>query len=129
MSRAICTLHNSSKSKYEELLSISDNTTRIGYNTTKISYLRPINLGCRVNSINGDNNSINESPDPEEATKFWKDTWATPTGHDRMVKRVKNMLKELGRQGEISVSFEDVKHGKRRMAIWKAPGPDGVHGF
>ena len=82
--------------------------------------------------LNVNNNSINESPDPEEATKPWKDIWVTPTDHNRNAKwlrEVKNKLKDLEKQGKISISLEDVKHEIRRMASWKAPGPDGVHGF
>ena len=37
--------------KYQELVSISDSEIRISENITKISCLRPINLGCTVNSM------------------------------------------------------------------------------
>ena len=86
---------------------------------------------CTVNSM-VIHNSINESPDLEETTKFWKDIWATPTDHKRnldWLREVKSKLKDLGRQGETSISLEDVKHEIRRMTSWKALGSDGVHGF
>ena len=77
--------------------------------------------------LNGDRNSINESPGPEEAVKFWKDIWTTPIGHNRnaeWLREVKNKLKNLERQGQISVSLENANHGIRRMKSWKALGPD-----
>lgn len=42
----------SSKSKYLKLVPDQyNNTTRIGNNTTKITCLKPMNLGCTVNSM------------------------------------------------------------------------------
>ena len=75
--------------------------------------------------LNGDNNSINESPDPEEATTFWKDIWATPTGHSRnteWLREVKNKLKNLERQYKISNYLENLKQGIKWMASQKDPG-------
>ena len=46
----------------------------------------------------GDNNSINESPNPEEATNFGEIIWATTTGHNpnsEWLWKDKNRLKDL----------------------------------
>ena len=34
-----------------------------------------------------------------------------------------------GRQDDVVLSVDDVQMGIRKMANWKAPGPDGVRGF
>ena len=105
------------------------NKKQLQYHQNKL--FKTTQARCTVNSM-VINNSINESPDPEETTKFWKGIWATPTNHKRnldWLREVKSKLKDLGRLGETSTSLEDVKHEIRRMASWKALGPDGVHGF
>ena len=82
--------------------------------------------------LSGDDNTQNDSPDPEEATKFWKDIWETPSTHNRRAEWLadaKDKLQHVERQNDISITLEDVKFGIRRMASWKSPGPDGVQGF
>ena len=57
------------------------------YNENQLQYhqnkLFNTNQSRLYSELNGDSNSINESPDPEVAAKFSKDIWATPTGHNR----------------------------------------------
>ena len=38
-------------------------------------------------------------------------------------------LAGVEQQQEVTVQLHDVKAGIRRMANWKAPGPDGIRGF
>ena len=81
--------------------------------------------------LNGTEN-ITETPDPEEATTFWKEIWSTPSAHNKKaawLKEIKGKMKDLEQMKDIEISVEDVKHGIRKMSNWKAPGPDGVHGF
>ena len=35
----------------------------------------------------------------------------------------------IEKQEEVKIDIKDVEHGIRKMANWKAPGPDGVRGF
>ena len=46
--------------------------------------------------LNGDNSSTNTSPDIKESIRFWKDIWASPTGHNRNVIRRMASLKVSG---------------------------------
>ena len=38
-------------------------------------------------------------------------------------------MEETKQQDEVVLQLVDVKEGIRKMANWKAPGPDGVRGF
>ena len=90
----------SSKSKYLKLVPDQyNNTTRIGNNTTKITCLKPMNLGCTVNSMLIQLQKWITWP-WRRKKKIWKDIWATPTGHNSnaaWLKVVKNKWKYLER--------------------------------
>ena len=45
------------------------------------------------------------------------------------MKDVDGELTRVEQQQEVTVHLDDVKAGIRKMANWKAPGPDGVRGF
>ena len=49
-------------------------------------------------------------PDAEESIKFWSELQDKPVDHDNITK-------------------DDVTIHLRKMLNWKAPGPDGFHGF
>ena len=42
---------------------------------------------------------------------------------------VRRKFEGVGQQEKVVLQVEDVKAGIRKMANWKAPGPDGVRGF
>ena len=74
----------------------------------------------------------NEAPDATESREFWKNIWAVETEHDRdasWMKDVREKFANVQAQEEVVIGIEDVSKGIRRMANWKAPGPDGVRGF
>ena len=82
--------------------------------------------------LNGLEHTLAETPDPEEATTFWKTIWSEPSSHNKgaeWLKEVKEKMSDLRKQENIKISIEDVKLVIRKMSNWKAPGPDGVHGF
>ena len=67
-----------------------------------------------------------------EARKFWSGIWNVDKQHDRnasWIVEVASKLAETKQQEEVVVQLVDVKEGIRKMANWKAPGPDGVRGF
>ena len=73
-----------------------------------------------------------EAPDAAGTLDFWGSIWSAETEHDTGVKwltEVREKMEEVRAQDDVVISFEDVKAGVRRMANWKAPGPDGVRGF
>ena len=73
-----------------------------------------------------------DAPDGKEATEFWSGIWSSPGTHNKDVawlKRVKDKLKSVKKQGKVKVTIEDVVEVIKRMSNWKAPGPDGVQGF
>ena len=67
-----------------------------------------------------------------EARKFWSGIWNVDKQHDRKaswIVEVSSKLAETKQQDEVVLQLVDVKEGIRKMANWKAPGPDGVRGF
>ena len=78
-----------------------------------------------------DSNAENVSPNPEEATKFWSDLWSNPVEHREglWLGELKEDLKTVVQQNNISINQEALQKQIRRTASWKSPGPDGLHGF
>ena len=71
-------------------------------------------------------------PGAEESIKFWSELWDNPIDHDRNTEWIMAVEKELEcvtQQGKIDITKEDVFIHLRKMPNWKAPGPDGLHGF
>ena len=78
------------------------------------------------------NGRTNEAPDATESREFWRNIWAVETEHDRDASWLEGTRKEfvnVQAQDDVVIGIEDVRKGIRRMANWKAPGPDGVRGF
>ena len=74
----------------------------------------------------------NETPDATESREFWESIWAVETEHDgeaSWLEGVRRQMDDVQAMEDVVVSLDDVKAGIRRMANWKAPGPDGVRGF
>ena len=78
-----------------------------------------------------DNNAENVTPNPEEATEFWSNLWSNPVEHREglWLEDVKEDLRTVERQNDISIDQADLQKQIRRTASWKSPGPDGLHGF
>ena len=73
-----------------------------------------------------------ETPDAAGTLDFWSSIWSEEMEHDREVNwltEIREKMEDVRAQDDVMISLEDVKAGVRRMANWKAPGPDGVRGF
>ena len=74
----------------------------------------------------------NEIPDAAELREFWGKIWSAEIEHDRdasWLKDTREMFADVAAQEDVMIEMDDVRKGIRRMANWKAPGPDGVRGF
>lgn len=77
-------------------------------------------------------NSPVEAPDAKVATQFWKNIWSREEIHTKdasWLGYVKERLSCVKEQEEVVITCENIVNGIRKMANWKAPGPDGVRGF
>ena len=73
-----------------------------------------------------------EKPDAEETRKFWSGIWSEDKQHRKeasWLSDVKEKLSGVAQMEDVVVSLTVVKEGVRKMANWKAPGPDQVRGF
>ncbi len=80
----------------------------------------------------GTNGNTNEVPDAAESKKFWEGIWSVETEHVKdatWLGEARRRMEHVGPMEEVEITKEDVLHAIRRMANWKAPGPDGVRGF
>lgn len=71
-------------------------------------------------------------PDAEEAEQFWKNIWEQEQHHNaeaEWLSSVKSEISEGEVQTEVTISMEVFDEALKRLAPWKAPGPDGVQGF
>ena len=74
----------------------------------------------------------NDIPDAAESREFWGNIWSAEIEHDRdasWLNDIKEMFADVAAQEDVTIEMDDVRKGIRRMANWKAPGPDGVRGF
>ena len=81
---------------------------------------------------NNANNGPMETPDAEEATSFWHNIWSKEEMHRNdasWLGYIRERLDCIEEQPEVVISYEDIVSGIRKMANWKAPGPDGIRGF
>ena len=71
-------------------------------------------------------------PYAQQSIKFRSEFWDHPIYHDRNPHRIITVEKELdcvAQQGNINIIKEDVSIRLTKMPNWKAPDPDGLHGF
>ena len=82
-------------------------------------------LGCK-------NYSEPVLPDAEGSLKLWKDLWSKEVKHNgnaTWLETVRDKFGNVRQMAEVVLRRQDVEAGIKRMANWKAPGPDGVRGF
>ena len=71
-------------------------------------------------------------PDAAESREFWSNIWSHQQEHNKdaaWLDSVRERLSTVQQQDAVAVQLDDVQAGIRKMANWKAPGPDGVRGF
>ena len=77
-------------------------------------------------------NSEEAKPNANEAKRFWSNIWDNQKEHHRETRWLKELKEELyniEQQEDLTINGEKLKVVLRKLANWKAPGPDGVHGF
>ena len=77
-------------------------------------------------------NSEEAKPNANEAKRFWSNIWDNQKEHYREIRWLKELKEELyniEQQEDLTIYGEKLKVVLRKLANWKAPGPDGVHGF
>jgi len=73
-----------------------------------------------------------ENPDGEACTKFWSDIWSNPAEHNaeaEWIQEINEQFKNIETQEELNIDHPKMKERIGKTANWKAPGPDGVHGY
>ena len=75
-----------------------------------------------------------EEPNKDEVKQFWSDIWSKEGNFNDEANWVGDFQKyveelEVEQMEDITISSEDVITRIRKMANWKAPGPDGIQGF
>lgn len=73
-----------------------------------------------------------QTPDAEASTQFWKGIWEVEKRHNEgaaWLGEVRGLMRGVDEQENVTITTSDVVSGIRKMANWKAPGPDGVRGF
>ena len=83
-------------------------------------------------TLDGERKKEAEQPDPVEATTFWRKIWSEEANHNEQASWLEEVEQEFSTtdmQEDINITLEDVRNGIRKMANWKAAGPDLVQGF
>ena len=70
-------------------------------------------------------------PDKEKTREFWSGIWEKNVKHNENADWVQKVAEEMrgNKQLNIEIISTKIKERIRKMANWKAPGPDGVHGY
>ncbi|XP_047475423.1 uncharacterized protein LOC125029527 [Penaeus chinensis] len=73
----------------------------------------------------------NVIPDKEETREFWSGIWEKDVRHNESADWIQVVAEEMqgNRQQDIQITATKVRKRIRKIANWKAPGPDGVHGY
>ena len=73
----------------------------------------------------------NMIPDKEKTREFWSGIWEKDVKHNESADWIQKVAEELqsNKQHNTDKTPTKIKERIRKMANWKAPGPDGVHGY
>ena len=73
----------------------------------------------------------NIKPDKEKTREFWAGIWEKDVKHYGSADWIQKVTEELqsNQQQNIEITPTKIKERIRKMANWKAPGNDGVHGY
>ena len=74
--------------------------------------------------------TLKKVPDAKESKEFWEGIWSEQKKHKEDAEWLKE-IKDVSRpqQEEMHITTEKVYNQCRKVPNWKAPGPDGIHGF
>ena len=81
--------------------------------------------------LDGNRNSSQVTPDPEEARQYWNGIWGEETTYEKDAEWLQKVREEVEplQQDNISITVETVIQFLKKVPNWKAPGPDLVQGF
>ena len=72
-------------------------------------------------------------PDANESRTFWKSIWENDVRHNEKAEWIRNVKQEISHdlipQTDLTITVETLRVQVRKLANWKAPGPDGVQGY
>ena len=71
-------------------------------------------------------------PDAEESRELWNGIWGKSVKHNdnaEWLKQLERDLNNVEKQDNVKVTAASVKKQVKKMASWKSPGPDGLHGY
>ena len=72
-------------------------------------------------------------PDANESRTFWKSIWENDVRHNEKAEWIRNVKQEISYdlipQTDLTITVETLRVQVRKLANWKAPGPDGVQGY
>ena len=81
--------------------------------------------------LGGDDNKTYQQPDAKETERFWTKIWQ-PKQHNEKAEWIKHITRELEehKEGPKAEIITDLfKTTLKKVANWKTPGHDGIHGF
>ena len=79
----------------------------------------------KIENMESDNNV---TPDADESKAFWDNIWDIPVDYNSgadWVKEVEDSLSGVHNQNDIVITPAKAIKQLRKIANWKAPGPDG----
>ena len=84
--------------------------------------------------LGGKKNHCVKPPDANQTKEFWSSLWSQRSDFNHEATWLKDFeeshkIQDIVPQKDIVIDECDVRNGIKRMANWKAPGPDGVRGF
>ena len=70
-------------------------------------------------------------PDTEESDIFWSSIWANEAEHNRQAEWLNNVKENLNheKQQNLMIDKQKIAQQSKKIANWRAPGPDGVQGY
>lgn len=75
---------------------------------------------------------IENPPDINDITQFWKNIWSNPVEHSEhpeWVEVEKEATKDVNEMQKLTIEPDDVTLATKKLLNWKAPGPDKIHNY
>ncbi|XP_063956544.1 uncharacterized protein LOC135154347 [Lytechinus pictus] len=116
---------------------ITSTTAKVKRYTDRVSQYRQNSLFENnqkrfYQEINGKMKDEVPPPNPAEAIAFWSNIWSQPHNHNQeamWLKTTKEECANIVAQDDLTINKSKLEKIIRKMAPWKAAGPDGVQAF
>ena len=81
--------------------------------------------------LDGKSHEDNIIPDKEKTREFWSRIWEKNLKHNENADWIQRVAEEMhgNKQQNIDITPTKIKKRICKISNWKAPGPDGVHGY